>query len=91
MNERLVARVACSGCEDEVRVPLADMRIERGALYYDCPICGWNVRYLNRDEWEAMSAFDYPGGTMLSEREVDAFRRRLRYLKRHLEDEGLRP
>jgi hypothetical protein len=45
---------------------------------------------LRSEEWKALAlAFDTPGGTMLSEREVVQFALKARRFDDYLEDEGL--
>ena len=89
MTERIVARLVCSGCLEELRVDVADIRVERGCCYFECRTCGPSKRRLTEDEWRALALLDRPGGTMVSEREVLMFRLRARRLERFLEAEGL--
>ena len=81
----MVARMLCRGCDDEIFVPVTQLRIERRACHFECPSCGPRVRAITDMEWEALAdAFDYPGGSMISEREADEFRKKLRRIHRYL-------
>jgi len=90
MNQRLVARINCHGCFDEHLIPVRDVKVERRALYWFCPDCGWMARAVNAAEEKAFFALlGVPGGMAISELEVDRFARQLRRLDKHLVEEGL--
>lgn len=86
----LVGEFRCDGCGDNVVVMVSKMRVEHGELHFPCPDCGDRTRRLSRSEQKALArVFDRPGGTQISEREVQAFTRRLRRLDDYLDAEGL--
>jgi len=90
VSTQLVAKLTCDSCDTELRVPIPELRVERGSCFYECSGCGPRVRKLRSEEWKALAlAFDTPGGTMLSEREVVQFALKARRFDDYLEDEGL--
>ena len=90
MSTQLVAKLTCDSCDADLRVPIPELRVERGSCFYECDDCGPRMRKLRPEEWKALAlAFDIPGGTMISEREATLFALRARRLDDYLEDEGL--
>lgn len=90
MMERVVAALVCHGCEELIRVPIADLRVEKYAIHFVCQECGRMSRKFDRDVMAEMTDWDVAYGTIVSEREADQFARELRRIERHW-DELLTP
>jgi RNase P subunit RPR2 len=84
--ERVIAALVCHGCEELIRVPIGDLRVERHQVHFICDICGRMSRKFDRDVMAEMTDWDVPGGTRVSEREVDQFARESRRIERHWDE-----
>ena len=86
----LVCVLECPRCRVRDEVPLWEVQVEVCAVTFPCDGCRDHVTVrVGFRSWQVLLEHDRPGGTMISQRELDTFARKSRQFERELSAHGL--